>query len=406
MFFKKKAPINQTDRRMMLENCSSETPYAEAFRTLRTNLFFSVMEKELKSVVVTSAVEAEGKTLVSVNLAHTIAQTERRVLLVDMDLRRPHLTRLFGHQGRSGVTELLATTFGRRPTGGSLSDITVADLIQLTRLQKRSCCLTLENNQNQIDVLFEKGQMVDVHWKNRPQDKRLATTLVRSGLLSEEAACMALNQRRKSGQRLGNILYTMGLVSREDLSKVLGVHIMEGARTMSAMENGRFFFSEPPPASLQALKGQVDLDRLYGEFNFPTPPGRYFHRIIKGVIQDTGIPHLKVLPAGAIPPNPAELAGSSRTGFLLDYLKTQFDVVIIDTPPVMPATDALLIAPHTDGALMVIRANHADRGVIAKSVEQFEAASLPILGTVLNRVDTHTGYYRHFKDYYGSNEAG
>jgi len=71
--------------------------------------------------------------------------------------------------------------------------------------------------------------------------------------------------------------------------------------------------------------------------------------------------------------------------------------------PVMPATDALIITPKTDGAMLVIKSGHTDRKIIQIVLDKFEKAGQPIIGTVLNRVDMKKeGYYRYYKKYYSS----
>lgn len=110
-----------------------------------------------------------------------------------------------------------------------------------------------------------------------------------------------------------------------------------------------------------------------------------------------------LLPAGVVPPNPLELLGSSRTEFLIAHLKSQFDFIVIDTPPVMPATDALVMGPRTDGTIFIISAGYVNRKIIQSVINQFKNADKPILGCVLNRVDMKKeGYYRYYKKYYQS----
>ncbi len=80
---------------------------AEAYRTLRTNLTFAALDKPLETLIVTSAAPNEGKSTVLANLAVTMAQGERRVVLVDADLRRPGLHDIFGVSNTRGLTSMV-----------------------------------------------------------------------------------------------------------------------------------------------------------------------------------------------------------------------------------------------------------------------------------------------------------
>jgi len=190
--------------------------------------------------------------------------------------------------------------------------------------------------------------MTDIYWKNRPDSKKLANTLIREKLLTEKEAYLALGHQKKSIQRLGTILYTMGFVSTKDVSKALSVHTIEA-------------------------------------------------------IRETEIKNLFILPGGSVPPNPSELIGSKRMEFLVQYLEKNFDFIVIDTPPVMPATDAILMAPRTDGTVFVIKSGNTDRKIIQDVIGQFKTANLPIIGSVLNLLDMKKeGYYRYYNKYYSS----
>jgi len=83
------------------------SPVSEAFRTLRTNLEFTSLDKPLRSMVVTSASPEEGKSTTLANLAVTIAQAGKRVLLVDCDLRRPSLHQIFNARPTPGFTDMM-----------------------------------------------------------------------------------------------------------------------------------------------------------------------------------------------------------------------------------------------------------------------------------------------------------
>lgn len=83
------------------------SPISEAYRTLRTNLEFSSLDKPIRSMVVTSAAPEEGKSTTLANLAVTIAQSGKKVILVDCDLRRPSLNHIFNARGSAGFTDMM-----------------------------------------------------------------------------------------------------------------------------------------------------------------------------------------------------------------------------------------------------------------------------------------------------------
>ena len=83
------------------------SPIAEAYRTLRTNLEFSNLDKSLRALVVTSASSEEGKSTTLANLAVTIAQSGKRVILVDADLRRPTQHQIFDLKNNTGLTDIV-----------------------------------------------------------------------------------------------------------------------------------------------------------------------------------------------------------------------------------------------------------------------------------------------------------
>jgi protein-tyrosine kinase len=92
--------------------------------------------------------------------------------------------------------------------------------------------------------------------------------------------------------------------------------------------------------------------------------------------------NLTVIPAGDAPANPAELLGSTAMRRLLDHLRTRFDRVILDTPPVLPLADVAVLAPIVDGALLVVRAGMTPKPAIENALRSFDSSRL--LGIVLN----------------------
>lgn len=125
---------------------------------------------------------------------------------------------------------------------------------------------------------------------------------------------------------------------------------------------------------------------------------------VSEVLLDTEVDNLKLLPCGKIPENPAELFTSEKFPKLLENLKQQFDVIIIDSPPVTVVTDALIIAQHVHGVIVVARANKTPLPHLIRTRELLEGVNAPILGTVLNDISSHAngyygGYYYYKKAY-------
>lgn len=86
----------------------SKSPLAEVYRTLRTNIYFADVGKEIKTLMVTSTNPGEGKTTTISNLAVVIAQSGKKTLIVDTDLRKPNIHNIFGGDTKKGLTTLLA----------------------------------------------------------------------------------------------------------------------------------------------------------------------------------------------------------------------------------------------------------------------------------------------------------
>lgn len=92
----------------LILNSSAKSSLAEAYRTLRTNVMFSSIDKSIKSIAITSTGPAEGKSTVSANFAIALAQAGGRVLIIDSDLRKPRIHKLFSLPNNVGLTNILA----------------------------------------------------------------------------------------------------------------------------------------------------------------------------------------------------------------------------------------------------------------------------------------------------------
>ncbi|MEW6074714.1 MAG: CpsD/CapB family tyrosine-protein kinase [Candidatus Omnitrophota bacterium] len=110
-----------------------------------------------------------------------------------------------------------------------------------------------------------------------------------------------------------------------------------------------------------------------------------------------GIDNLTFLPAGKSSHNPAELFASDKLPKLISQLKTKYDYLIFDTPPIIPVTDAGLLGAQTDGVIMVIQAERTQKGVVKHSEGLLKQAQARLLGYILTNIQYHIpGYiYRY-----------
>ncbi len=120
---------------------------------------------------------------------------------------------------------------------------------------------------------------------------------------------------------------------------------------------------------------------------------------IEDVIYETNLGQAYLIPTQTLV-NPSLLLEGERVDQLLDYLKENYDYVIVDTPPLGIVSDGQLFASKCDGCVLVVRAHATSRNSVKNSIRQVEVVSCPLIGIVLNRVEVHRtrGYYS--RDYY------
>lgn len=215
---------------------------AEAYRILRTNIQFSAIDKPLKAIVVSSPNPAEGKSVTIANLAVVMAQAGARVVIIDSDLRRPVIHKIFNLPNKEGLT----------------------------------------------NVLLQERLLVD------------------------------------------------------------------------------------------------------------------------GYLQSTEVENLRVLTTGPLPPNPSELLGSQKMTDLIENLKEEADVVLLDSPPALPVTDAAVLSSKTDGVLLITDAGNTRRDTARRAKEDLMRVGANILGAVLNKLSVRGAsyYYYYYYYYYSRDDEG
>ena len=121
---------------------------------------------------------------------------------------------------------------------------------------------------------------------------------------------------------------------------------------------------------------------------------------VQDVIRTTIVDGLSFMSAGSLPPNPTELLGSERMSQVLAIVSHDHDVVILDSPPVMPVSDALLLASVVDGVVLVVNSNTTSKHHVKMAYAKLEYARAKIFGVLLNEIDLKHPNYGHYSHYY------
>lgn len=136
---------------------------------------------------------------------------------------------------------------------------------------------------------------------------------------------------------------------------------------------------EREPGLSDYLAGQVSLDKIE-------------KKVFDGMIS--------VIPAGTRPPNPAELLGSLSLDTVIQYGAEHFDVVLVDSPAIVPVSDALLLVPHVDSTIIIGRSMKTPKKAMLFAKNALTRAGANLIGAVFNGVEQRSGYYPYYYSYY------
>lgn len=128
-------------------------------------------------------------------------------------------------------------------------------------------------------------------------------------------------------------------------------------------------------------------------------------RTVPDSIQKTKVEGLSLIASGPLPPNPAELLGSNNMDSILAQVEAEFDILIIDTPPVLAVSDALLLAPKADGCLLVTASLGTKREAAKAAKAALDKAQARVVGTVLNNFQVDQASYYYYYYYTSDSEA-
>jgi capsular exopolysaccharide synthesis family protein len=120
-------------------------------------------------------------------------------------------------------------------------------------------------------------------------------------------------------------------------------------------------------------------------------------------LQATTVPRLRIVTSGPLPPNPAEVLGSSRMHQFLQEMMHIADIVVLDSPPCVTVTDSVVLSRWADGVILVMDQKNTTRQSVQRARENLQTVGARILGAVVNRLDASSSsgyYYASYYSYY------
>ena len=199
---------------------------------------------------------------------------------------------------------------------------------------------------------------------------------------------------------MGELLMNLGFVTRDQLKACLRRQMEQSLQELLLLKNPTFRFVE-----LDEVKIEPHIPEIAREKNFFIGLGSgasspLLRDIVSRSVAETDIPGFFINPCGKIPPNPVELMGSKRMADLIKTLKEEFDLIVVDSSPVLGAAHTSLSPSLADGVILVARSDTTNRKSILEAKKQLQLANAPLMGVVLNGINLKHHYYRYYYSNY------
>ena len=345
-------------------------------------------------LVVESATMGEGKTTVLANLAMNLARAGLRVLMVDCDLERPALHHLFAIKNEGGLVRAMSRVLSHEIGTGSLSEYSVDDLFFLIALRKRSGELTITNDAQSMTSVFQDGGLLHIENRNNPLANRLGTTLLRGDFITESQLTDALERHQRTGQPLGYILINAGYITQDKLQGPLRLQMEEHLQKLFSWKHGRFVFK---PGRVEMYENE----KIYFAEEYTQTIRRLGHLAGSRLLESEILSHVTSSREGNVYVLPAGMAASGSNGQVnlpllakfLDILKGRFDVLLVDTPPLLDAAGAAPLCALADGVIFVVKAGYLSVKGLNEAKTGLSEAKANIIGAILNEVKVGRQYY-------------
>jgi capsular exopolysaccharide synthesis family protein len=123
---------------------------------------------------------------------------------------------------------------------------------------------------------------------------------------------------------------------------------------------------------------------------------------VNSIVHESKVENLYILTAGGLPPNPSELLGSERMSQMIDKLEQEWDMILLDSPPIVAVTDASMISGEIDAIAMVVKAGQTERSAVDRALDMMRNVKAPLIGAILNGASQGSlgGKYAYYYSYY------
>lgn len=423
------------------------SPAAAAYRSLRSPLQHLGLTSWLRTLRVTSAMTGEGRTATAANLGLVLARAGHRVTLVDCDFRHPRLHSFFGLPNDVGLASMVSGEVSVSATcqavpgeerltvvaSGPAPDDPTA-LLASPRTAEVLAALAVQSD----IVILDTAPVVADDAASALSGLVDATVVVASrGTTSGNRLQQALAVLARSGAPLAGIIFNKAFPSAEVFSgagddsrseagpyRSLADHIPDEAadgrsspeRTLDVVlitspgaEEGKTSTALNLAAALgetgtSVLALDFDLRRpsIHEVFDLPSAPGLTEALDQRGsvplheIVRPTSVPNVVVIPSGTLVTDPAGLLPRGRD--LVARARTEAEVIIVDTPPLLAASDASQLTPAADAVVVVCRAGRTSVHAAARCAEQLSRLGAPVLGVVLTAAPDETAYGSYYYD--------
>jgi polysaccharide biosynthesis transport protein len=348
------------------------------------NLEIRIKEMPPPTFIFQSAAPGEGKTTILANSAKRLSHAGLNVLMVDADYAQPYLHTLFGKTNDDGLANAVERLLSLDITQGSLAVLSIDDLFTLLSMKKLTGNLTLVNGNQEFEVFFDRGSLYNIQSHPEIAAGSIGLSLVKAGLISENQLSEAEIIHRDTGKPIEYILVNAGHISPDTLHNPFKIHTEEQLQKLFSWKNGSFRFNpgdvrgyddERSPYEDDYTPSIERLGRMTGNPAFD-------HAISSSII--TIQKSLSLLPAGTASDKIGSMLYLSVLSKYLQILKQRFDVILVDTSPLMGMPDVPIHTSLGDDIILVVKAGNLPVKSIHEAISTLKNDNANILGAVLN----------------------